>query len=211
MDKLKICKCRSCGAPIVWITTKNGKAMPCDAKPRNYLAGSKDVFITEDGKTVLGTLPEPGMMQPQGYVGWGYVPHYATCPHADEHRKKMAEFANDIFKCGIALDGTDFAFGVDGDSHFDRLAKSLYGIGYRKCTDSEIMALDQLRKDGAIILFDVRRETAKEILSRIANHIPAFQYETLSEAQRNLVTNEDWLNAYLLKELAREYGVEVEE
>ena len=56
-----------------------------------------------------------------------------------------------------------------------------------------------------------RKKTAREILNRIANHLPAFQYETLSEAQRNLVTNEDWLNAYLLKELAREYGVEAEE
>ena len=88
MGQLKVCKCRSCGAPIVWITTRNGKAMPCDAKPRNYLAGSKDVFITEDGETVRGALPEPGMMQPCGYVWWGYVPHWATCPHADEHRKK---------------------------------------------------------------------------------------------------------------------------
>ncbi len=37
MDKLKISKCRSCGAPIVWITTTNGKAMPCDARERAYI------------------------------------------------------------------------------------------------------------------------------------------------------------------------------
>ena len=86
--QLRVCKCRSCGAPIVWITTKNGKSMPCDAKPRNYLAGSKYVFITEDGEAMRGALPEHGMVQPQGFVGWGYTPHWATCPHADEHRKK---------------------------------------------------------------------------------------------------------------------------
>lgn len=28
---LRVCKCKSCGADIVWIKTTNGKSMPCDA------------------------------------------------------------------------------------------------------------------------------------------------------------------------------------
>ena len=36
--------CRGCGAPIVWIKTPAGKAMPCDPAPVYYKAapGGKD-------------------------------------------------------------------------------------------------------------------------------------------------------------------------
>ena len=32
----RMSKCKSCGAEIIWIKTKNGKNMPCDAKPISY-------------------------------------------------------------------------------------------------------------------------------------------------------------------------------
>ena len=40
--------CRGCGAPIVWIKTPAGKAMPCDPAPVYYKAapGGKDKIVT---------------------------------------------------------------------------------------------------------------------------------------------------------------------
>ena len=38
---MKIVKCKSCGAPIVWIETVNGKAMPCDAEAVEYQENRK--------------------------------------------------------------------------------------------------------------------------------------------------------------------------
>lgn len=56
-------KCKSCGAEIVWITTINGKSMPCNAE--------KTTIVTEDGKTITG-----------------HISHFATCPQAATFRKK---------------------------------------------------------------------------------------------------------------------------
>lgn len=63
-------KCRTCQAPIIWVTSKNGKAMPLDAKPE------KRVVISHDpagGPTV-------------GLIRDTYLNHYATCPQAQRWR-----------------------------------------------------------------------------------------------------------------------------
>ena len=46
--------CRGCGAPIVWIKTPAGKAMPCDPAPVYYKAapGGKDKIVTTRGEVV---------------------------------------------------------------------------------------------------------------------------------------------------------------
>lgn len=43
--------CRGCGAPIVWIKTPAGKAMPCDPAPVYYKATpeGKDKVVTTRG------------------------------------------------------------------------------------------------------------------------------------------------------------------
>lgn len=64
--------------------------------------------------------------------------------------KEIEEMAETIFKSGVALDGSDFMFGIDGDDHFTRLAKILYNAGYRKA--------DEVRKETA-------RELAKKLLA----------------------------------------------
>lgn len=56
-------KCKGCGAEIIWLETKNGKAMPCDEK--------KQTIITENGETVTG-----------------YTPHWATCPRYKIFKKE---------------------------------------------------------------------------------------------------------------------------
>jgi hypothetical protein len=68
--------CRSCGAPIVWaVSAKSGKRMPLDARP--VLNGNLD--LDADG-TVTVVEPDPTLK--------GYVSHHATCPDADDWRKK---------------------------------------------------------------------------------------------------------------------------
>ncbi len=49
-------KCRSCGASIVWLRTRLGKAIPYDVLP-----------VDDKGQQT--------------------VTHFATCPHAAQHRK----------------------------------------------------------------------------------------------------------------------------
>lgn len=89
---MKIVKCKSCGAPIVWIETVNGKAMPCDAEAVEYQENrkGKSQIVTEDGKVVRGDLVKnaPDTLLPKVVDGTGYISHFATCPYANEHRRK---------------------------------------------------------------------------------------------------------------------------
>lgn len=57
----KTARCRSCKAPIQWVKTTKGKAMPVDLDDASR--GRK--------------LFNPKTM----------VSHFATCPHAEEHRR----------------------------------------------------------------------------------------------------------------------------
>jgi hypothetical protein len=76
--------CRSSGAPIRWATTINGKRMPVDDEP------------VSDGTLVLSD-PAPDAYAPVALVidpdaptlddPPRFRPHWATCPHANEHRK----------------------------------------------------------------------------------------------------------------------------
>lgn len=57
-------KCKSCGAQIEWVKTKTrGSSMPVDPK---YV-----VVVTNEGQIVKGRIS-----------------HFATCPNADQHRKR---------------------------------------------------------------------------------------------------------------------------
>ena len=59
-------KCKSCGADIIWIEMQSGKKMPCNSE--------KTTIVTEDGKTITG-----------------YIPHWATCPNAQNFKKRGKE------------------------------------------------------------------------------------------------------------------------
>ena len=73
--------CRSCLAAIIWTTTENDKKMPVDRQP------------DPDG-IVLAYCDELGGWHSRAYVPgetvkppWKrYSSHFASCPHADEHR-----------------------------------------------------------------------------------------------------------------------------
>lgn len=60
--------CKSCGAAIRWIEMASGKRMPVDEKPEKRI--------------VLDDMPEP-----RGSVRDVFVPHWSTCPSADQHRR----------------------------------------------------------------------------------------------------------------------------
>lgn len=90
MGSIKVsCKCRSCGAEIIWIKVASGKMMPCDAKPIRYQIepnGSKRLtLVTPFGGTIHAYKAEE-----QGDVSkyYGYTSHFATCPNADQHRQR---------------------------------------------------------------------------------------------------------------------------
>ena len=59
-------KCRSCGAPLKWVEMASGKKMPLNEKP----VGMVQV------KEGIGEIIEV------------HMPHWATCPKSEEHRKK---------------------------------------------------------------------------------------------------------------------------
>jgi len=70
-------KCRSCGAEILWITTKAGKLMPCNPIGVKYWAQpkAKGKIITRNGE-VLSCVFEG---EEQKATGIGYIPHFNTC------------------------------------------------------------------------------------------------------------------------------------
>lgn len=56
-------QCSGCGATIKWVTTEAGRPTPLDPKPKT--------FVLNEGKYQVG-----------------FTPHWATCPNADEFRRK---------------------------------------------------------------------------------------------------------------------------
>ena len=76
--------CRGCGAPIVWIKTPAGKAIPCDPAPVYYKAtpNGKDKVVTNRGEVVSCEIV-PGADATDA----GYRPHWATCPQAGRFKK----------------------------------------------------------------------------------------------------------------------------
>lgn len=82
-------RCRSCGAEIRWAHTTSGHAMPLDAEP---VADGTVAFTGRDVRNDRGTaLPEVRVDVGQPLFDDGtprYVAHFATCPNADEWRKR---------------------------------------------------------------------------------------------------------------------------
>lgn len=59
-------ECKKCKAKIRWLKTKKGKWMPVDT--------DLITIITMEGETIKG-----------------YIPHWASCPNAEEFRKTKRE------------------------------------------------------------------------------------------------------------------------
>lgn len=63
-------QCRSCRAPIVWLTTEKGHLIPVDA----------ETYIHGDGVSTHGVDRFSPLR--------GHVSHFATCPDATKWRKR---------------------------------------------------------------------------------------------------------------------------
>lgn len=78
-------RCRGCGAEILWITTKAGKAMTCNPVPVMYWEKSKakGKVVTQNGLTLSCNFEG----NPDDATGLGYISHFSTCPKATEFRR----------------------------------------------------------------------------------------------------------------------------
>jgi hypothetical protein len=79
--------CRSCGAAVIWTRTAAGKAMPVDAEPvdgGNVLLSRGPADVGIPTATVVGKRVQPSIF---GDDSPRYTSHFATCPHADTHRR----------------------------------------------------------------------------------------------------------------------------
>ena len=74
-------RCASCAAPLRWERTETGKHIPLDAEP----VPDGNIYIMHGVAFVIPTQPEIGDAEPEGPR---FVSHFATCPNADEHRRK---------------------------------------------------------------------------------------------------------------------------
>lgn len=102
----------------------------------------------------------------------------------NDKQKQIEEMAKDIYTTGVAIDGTDIAYGVfDNDDHFHRMANALYAAGYRKQGDTV-------------------REFVEKVL-KIGSKRPLCLFNEYREGYIDCIEN--------IKKIAKEYGVEVEE
>ena len=86
---MNVTTCRSCGAPIVWIKTRAGKSMPCDAKPVNYrISPEGSTKLVTPAGDVVGCVEV--VPYPADDTEMGYTPHWATCNAPDSFRKRRS-------------------------------------------------------------------------------------------------------------------------
>ena len=79
-------RCKSCGAEIRWIKTSKGKSMPVDPDYITYWqkAGGTKKIVTPNGNVISADVTG----DPESATGLGFTSHFATCPNADQHRRR---------------------------------------------------------------------------------------------------------------------------
>jgi hypothetical protein len=80
-----VSRCRSCGAPIRWAVTVNGKRMPVDDQPTP--GGNVSTVPNGAGPGLLLALVHPPGQTTLDADEPRFTSHFATCPNADQHRK----------------------------------------------------------------------------------------------------------------------------
>ena len=89
----RLTHCRSCGSPIVWTITANGKRMPVDADPvevRNgfELVDPDGAVVQFDGLEEVVDDAELRAVYRKAAPGERlYVSHFSTCPTAAAWRR----------------------------------------------------------------------------------------------------------------------------
>jgi hypothetical protein len=80
--------CRACKAPIVWAKTENGRPMPLDPEPD---AGG-NITLTRSAGRLVAVVLAPAVVEAlrdDGERRLFYRSHFATCPYADEFRRRQ--------------------------------------------------------------------------------------------------------------------------
>lgn len=81
--------CRGCGKPIAFIKTEAGKTMPVDPEPIYFLPEDDyHKFVMMDGTVKRGRAIEEDETGLKKKAVIGYRSHFATCPAADDFRRK---------------------------------------------------------------------------------------------------------------------------
>ena len=75
-------ECNSCGAPIFWAKTIKGRPIPLDEQP----SPRGNVVVSEEGTALV--YRDPSAIAPRYADSPKYLSHFATCPNAEEHRKR---------------------------------------------------------------------------------------------------------------------------
>lgn len=72
-------RCRTCRAPIIWASSYGGARIPMDADPN---AGKFALHMDEHGTVHADMTEAPASGEPR------YTSHFATCPDAEQHRRR---------------------------------------------------------------------------------------------------------------------------
>lgn len=79
--------CRSCGAPLRWAKTLNGKAIPLDAEPTS--AGNIVLHDTRDPRSPQArVLAGADLLDARSEGTTLWLSHYATCPDSQKWRRR---------------------------------------------------------------------------------------------------------------------------
>jgi len=74
--------CRSCGCPIIWAVTPNGKKIPLDARAPTFVLDRNGEKTDGIPQALSGKMDDRGLR--------AYVSHFSTCPGATKHSKTKA-------------------------------------------------------------------------------------------------------------------------
>ena len=78
-------KCNSCHADIWWAYTESGKSIPINRKP------DPNGTVSVDTAGVVEIITDPLERDRLGRMGRRFfTAHFATCPNADQHRRRKA-------------------------------------------------------------------------------------------------------------------------
>lgn len=87
---MKVSRCRSCDAEIIWAVTTSQKSMPLDNKATlSVKSGYRLVPVPPDVAAIdPAALPSAWFTKNPRPDEPLYTSHFATCPNADAHRRK---------------------------------------------------------------------------------------------------------------------------
>lgn len=85
-------RCRSCKAPVRWVTMPSGKPMICDADPVQTIRLDEAVIVTGPQNQGFAIQKTQAIQILR--------PHWATCPDADDWRQTRHESTIDAAVAG---------------------------------------------------------------------------------------------------------------